>query len=178
MFCLCGFITVLRRLVLDIKIQYSVDYLKGLLGVHLEETLLVCLVVIAFGLGIDELESDGFTIRRFEGVIGKILAGFYVVLVGIRPVQLDFLALIGNGIRTILVAALGYKITVVIVAGEEVRQVVIHIGFNSGDVDASGEGFLLFLQLCDGGSFYCIGKMRSLCIRDLLINGRNIGSRI
>lgn len=54
-----------------------------------------------------------------EGVIFEILAGFDVVLILICPVELYFLALVGDSVHAFLVPTLGNKIAILIVPVKE-----------------------------------------------------------
>ncbi len=77
---------------------------------------------------------------QIEGEVGKILGALDVILVGVGPVQLHFLAVVGHGKGRGLtgcfpgVIAAGDEVAVVIVALKEAIQVVIHIGLGAGGI--------------------------------------------
>src|SRR5699024_7372370 len=73
-----------------------------------------------------------------------------VVLVLVGPVQLDLLAVVGDGVGAVAVAALGGEVAVVVVAAEEGDQRVIDFAFLAGDVKAE---CVLFLKLPYLGRF-------------------------
>ena len=69
-----------------------------------------------------------------ERVIAKVLAGLYVVLVAIGPVERDLLSFIGNGVNTRLIDPLGVKIAVRIVPAEETVKVIVDLILQRADV--------------------------------------------
>jgi len=57
--------------------------------------------------------------RHREDVVPEVFAVFDVILVGVGPIKFDFLALVGDGVDALLVAALGDEVALVVVAAEE-----------------------------------------------------------
>jgi hypothetical protein len=72
-----------------------------------------------------------------EGVVAQVLARLDVVLVGIGPVQLHFLALVGDGIDARPVNAPAQKIALGVVATEKAVEMVIDLGFECLQVHRS-----------------------------------------
>ena len=57
-----------------------------------------------------EVHPHGFLVvvrPQAEGIVAQVLIGFDVILVAVGPLELDLLALIGDGIDAWLVDALG-----------------------------------------------------------------------
>ena len=70
-----------------------------------------------------------------EGVVAQVLAGLDVVLVRVGPVELDLLALVGDGVDARLVDALGEEVALGVVAAEEAEQMVVDLVLQRADVD-------------------------------------------
>jgi len=85
---------------------------------------------------------DSDTVRG-EGVVGKVLGGFDVVLVVVGPVEINLLAVVRDGVAFAFgVAALGDKVAVLIVTAEEGVQLVEDARFESlAAARACGFGF-------------------------------------
>src|SRR5919197_1331001 len=62
-----------------------------------------------------------------EGIVAQVLAGLDVVLVAVGPVELDLLALIGNGIDARLIDALGEEVALRVISAEEAEQMVVDL---------------------------------------------------
>ena len=90
--------------------------------------------VVLLVVGRRDLEPDAP--RTAAGVDGEDIGGVVlrrldVVLVGVRPVELHFLAVVGEevgGPATARIAALRDEVAVAVVAGEEVGEVVVDVG--------------------------------------------------
>jgi len=79
------------------------------------EKSLISLDIILLNVRSNELKVNTNTIGRLESIVVKIFPCFYIVLVVIRPVQIDFLTVVGNGVLLpATIAALGEKIPVII----------------------------------------------------------------
>ena len=87
-----------------------------------------------------------------KGVVAQVFAGLDVVLVLVGPVQLDLFALVGNRVDAGLVDALGEKVALVVVAAEELVEMVVDFLLQAGDVHAL-LGNLLAQLLHLGGGF-------------------------
>ena len=79
-----------------------------------------------------------------KGVVFEVFTGLDIVLILIRPVQLHFLALIGNSVHAFLVPSLGNEIAILIIAIEEGIQRRIHVCLQRGQISAFRK---LFLEL-------------------------------
>ena len=80
--------------------------------------VLVLFVIVLLRSSVHQAEMDSDPVEN-EGVIFEILAGFDVVLILICPVELYFLALVGDSVHAFLVPTLGNKISILIVPVEE-----------------------------------------------------------
>ena len=69
-----------------------------------------------------------------EGVVAQVLARLDVVLVLVGPVKRDFLALVGDGVNTRLIDALGEKVALRVVAAEEAEQVVVDLALQRANI--------------------------------------------
>ena len=81
-----------------------------------------------------------------KSVIFEILAGLDVVLILIRPVELDFLSLVGDRVHAFLIPALGNEISVLIVPVEEGIQRGIYVCLQRCQIGAFRE-LLLELEI-------------------------------
>ena len=91
-----------------------------------QEEPLVAFDIIPLHIGVIKPKAHINPIGRFPIVVVKALLGFDIVLVAIRPVQINFLAVVGNGVAIIArIAPLGYKIPLLIIAAEEGVEVII-----------------------------------------------------
>ncbi len=52
--------------------------------------------VVFFRVGLGDLEVDSMAIGRLEGIIAEVLGGLDVILVVVCPMELDFLAFVGE----------------------------------------------------------------------------------
>ncbi len=94
-----------------------------------QEEALFTLDVVLLHIGGFQFKVHGHAFRRFPGVIGEILASLDVVLVMISPIDIDLLAVIGNGVAFFFgVAPLEDKVAVLIVAAKESVQVIVDGG--------------------------------------------------
>ena len=69
-----------------------------------------------------------------ESVVAQVLAGLDVVLVLVGPVERDFLALVGDGIDTRLIDALGEEVALGVIATEEAEEVVVDLALQRPQV--------------------------------------------
>ena len=90
-----------------------------------------------------------------KGVILEVLAGLDVVLILICPVELDFLALVGDRVHAFLIPALGNEIAVLIIPVEEGIERGINIRLQRCKIGSFCELLLklqiLLLLLCSVG---------------------------
>ncbi len=66
---------------------------------------------------------DASPVGELEGVVPEALGALHVVLVGVGPVELHVLALVGHAVGPLLVAAEGHEVAFAVVATEEVVEV-------------------------------------------------------
>ena len=99
-----------------------------------DKEALLALHVVLLGVGGGKLEVDGHA-ARLVAVVVEVLAGLDVVLVGVRPVEVDLLAVVRDGVLLPSgVATLGEEVAVVVVAGEEGVDVVEDLGLQVFEV--------------------------------------------
>ena len=99
-----------------------------------EEIALVALDVALLHVGVHHGEAH-LDLAGLEGVVAEVFAGLNVVLVLVGPVQMHFLAVVGDGVALATgVAAFGNDVAVVVVAAEEAVQVLIEGGLGRADV--------------------------------------------
>ena len=79
-----------------------------------------------------------------KGVVFEVFTGLDIVLILIRPVQLHFLALIGDGIDAFLIATFGNEVSVFVVTAKKGVQRRINICLQCGKVCTFRQ---LFLEL-------------------------------
>ena len=76
--------------------------------------------IVMFNISIIHLEPDCYAVRSPPIVIVKIFICFYIVLVAVGPVEIYFFPVIRDNIALVAgVAALGYKISVLIITAKE-----------------------------------------------------------
>ena len=80
--------------------------------------VLALFVVVLLRGSVHQAEMDRDPVEN-EGVIFEILAGFDVVLILICPVELYFLALVGDSVHAFLIPTFGNKIAILIVPVKE-----------------------------------------------------------
>ena len=88
---------------------------------------------------INQLEMDPHLVRRVvrpqqKRVVAQGLVGLDVVLVSIRPVELDLLTFVRNRIHALAVHAVAEEVAVGVIPPEEVVEVVIDLDFETADV--------------------------------------------
>ena len=155
--------------VLEANDQFTVvefDSFRALAIRQQETALLVVrfLDVVLFAVGLRYLEPHTpppFAGAHGEDIGGVILGGLDVVLILIGPVQLYFLAVIGDEIgraASARVAALRDEVALGVIAGEEIGEVVVDVGFRG----CVGPGLAPFqLQLPDHWSCFGIDTQAS-----------------
>ena len=84
-----------------------------------EDPFLLFFIVISLGLGIDELEMCSPSVTDFKRIIAKVFGGLNVVLIGVRPMELDFLAFVRDSVNAFFVPAKTEEIPFVVIAPEE-----------------------------------------------------------
>ncbi len=82
-----------------------------------------------------------------ERVVLQVFGRFDVVLVGVGPVELDLLALVGNRVNAVLVDALADEVAFAVVATEEAVEVVVDIGLERVHVRARVDRLAKLLNL-------------------------------
>ncbi len=121
--------------------------------------LFLDVAVLALG-GVRQLEVDAHRVRfifraQAEGVVAEAFAGLDVVLVRVGPVELDLLALVGDGVDAGLVDALAEEVALRVVAAKETVEMVVDLGFQRPGVHVQfglvggvvlGEGLLHLRQ--------------------------------
>ena len=101
--------------------------------------------VVLLVVGRSDLEPDapsGVVRPDAENVGGVVLRRLDVVLVGVRPMQLDLFSVIGNqvgGPTAARIAALRDEVAIGVVAAEEVGEMVVNIGLGVGVLLHLGE---------------------------------------
>ena len=85
-----------------------------------------CFVVVGFGGGALHGKNHAPAAGQSEGVSAEGFGGFDVILVGVRPVQFDFLAFVGKGVDIFLVAAQTEEVALAVIPAEEVAQIGKH----------------------------------------------------
>ncbi len=118
-----------------------------------QEEALLAFDVVLLHVGGLEFEMHRDAVGGLPGVIGEVLAGLDVVLVVVRPVEIDFLAVVGDGVALFFgVAAFGDEVAILPVAAEKGVEVVVGGGFQRlavfGRADAFLGGQILFSGLC------------------------------
>ncbi len=87
------------------------------------------------------------SLSRLVAVVGEVLAGLHVVLIGVRPVEVDLFAVVWDGVLLPPgVALLREKIAVVVVAREERVDVVEDLGLQVFEIHGPA-GFGLRFQI-------------------------------
>ena len=113
-----------------------------------EEKTLVPFDIVDFYIGILQFKLDSYAIRSLPGVISKMFGGFNVILVMVGPVEVDFLAIVGDSVALFPgVAPLGDEIAVLVVSAEEGIEVIVDGGFQGFaglSVSGFGASFLVF----------------------------------
>lgn len=90
--------------------------------------------VVLLHVSVAELEMD-CPAAVLVAVVDEVLAGLYVVLVTVSPVEMDFLAVVGDGVFVALgVAAQRHKVALVVIAAEEGVEMVenVSLKFRAG----------------------------------------------
>ena len=105
--------------------------------------VIALLVIISLRRRINQTEMNAYPVKD-KSIVLEILTGLDIVLILIRPVQFNFLALVGNGINIFPVTTLGNKIAVLIVTVEERIQRGVNVRFQR---DKVGTFRQLFLKL-------------------------------
>lgn len=107
----------------------------GLVG-GVDEVAVVAFDVVAGDVDFGEAHVDGGFVGQAlgggkgEAVVVEVDAGLDVVLVEVGPMEVHFLAVVGDGVFVgAAVAALGDEVAVLVVAGEEGVEVVVDGGF-------------------------------------------------
>ena len=107
--------------------------------------VLALFVVVLLRGSVHQAEMDSDPVEN-EGVIFEILAGFDVVLILICPVELYFLALVGDSVHAFLIPTFGNKIAILIVSVEEGIQRRVHVRLQCGQISTFRK-LLLELQI-------------------------------
>ncbi|MDZ7816699.1 MAG: hypothetical protein U5N86_12135 [Planctomycetota bacterium] len=95
-----------------------------------QEEPLVALDVVLLDVGGCQFEVDRSSSGVLPGIIVEMLGGLDVVLVVVGPMEIDFFAVVGDGVFLALgIAALRDEVAVLVVAAEEGVQVVEDGGF-------------------------------------------------
>ena len=121
---------------------------SSVLDARQEETL-VALDVVLLNVGGLEPEVYRDAVGGLPVVVVEVLSGLDVVLVAVGPVQVDLLAVVGDGVPLAApVAPLGDKVSVLVVPAEESVQVVIDVGLDGAVAAPSrGDGRALGFQV-------------------------------
>ena len=85
-------------------------------------TVFHCFIVVSFNVGFHELEVNDIAVFSRENVVLEIFTCLDIILIGVCPVQLHFLAFVGYGIDPILIPALRYEITIVIISAKNLSD--------------------------------------------------------
>jgi len=131
------------RLVGEVNHQFALlhgdERLWGRLEAPLFPRLFLHVAVLAFGR-IHQPKMHAHRVflgiwPQAKGVVAQVLARFDVVLVGVGPVELDLLALVGDGVDAFLVAAQRDKVPLVVVAAEEIVEVAEDLILQGRQID-------------------------------------------
>src|SRR5258708_14022908 len=88
--------------------------------------------VILLDIGITEFKLNCPS-AVFVGIVGEVLAGLDVILVGVGPVEMNLLAVVGNRVFVALrIATQRHKIARVVVTAEKGEEVIENLGFLLG----------------------------------------------
>ena len=95
---------------------------------HGEEEALLPLDVVLLDICRAEAEANRDARTGPVGVVPEVLRGLHVVLVAIRPVEVDFLAVVGDDVRVLPgLPSLRDEVAVLVVAAEEGVEVVVDV---------------------------------------------------
>ena len=91
----------------------------------------VALDVVLLDVGSFQPEVHRYAVRGLPVVVVEVLGGLDVVLVAVGPVEIDLLAVVGDGVPLIAaVAALRDEVAVLVVAAEKGVEVVVDVGLD------------------------------------------------